>query len=764
MCPARRRSAVNRGRRARPRRSFVARLGRHLVLWATLAGIVWLVHLDRMVVRRFDQVRWDSPATIRFAPLTVRRGMRLDQTFLVEHLTGLGYRATRGASRPATFRSVPGRVEVHTRRGQRITLAFGKDRVVELADPAKGPRDAVAFEPAAIGSIYPTHSEIRYPVHAEAIPPALVKALLVTEDRRFFRHFGIDPAGVARAVLANLQAGKAVSGGSTLTQQLAKSMYLTPDRTLARKLRELVIALLLEAHYSKRDILEAYVNLVYLGQSGRFAIHGFGSAARHYFGRPLAELQVPEMALLVGLLKGASFYNPWRHPERARERRNIVLSAMGRAGLVTANELKRYLDSPLGIRATPATPEHADLKRLVAAGLRREGVNGGNLRRAGLVIETSIDPWIQHTAEAALSRVVARLDADNGGGTVQGAVVSVDYHTGAVVALVAGRGDGIHAFNRSTMAYRNIGSLIKPLLYLAWFENFPSRHPLTRVSDTAVAIDMGAGAQPWTPENYDRREHGQVTAAAALANSYNLAAVRVGLELAKRRPSRDCREVRTCELRRFLERAGVQRELQSLPPAALLGAVSLSPIEVAAIYQTLANEGAAQPLHVVQRLLTPDGRVARPKVTAPRRRMSPDAAVKTRYLMMRVTLDGTAARLVREAVPWPVAGKTGTSDEVRDSWFAGFDGRLLTVVWVGRDDNRPMAGRAGSAALEVWRALMRTVGVSPLLDTDEASLSWFGEADATDAAGRCPFRSAFPAYGGRPPPGFVTCTAVIPPR
>lgn len=717
-----------------------------------------------MVVRRFENVRWDSPATIRFAPLTVRRGMRLDQSFLVEHLTGLGYRATSGASDPATFRSAPGRVEVHTRRGQRIALAFVDDRVVEVRGPAGDLRATVAFEPAAIGSIYPTHSEIRYPVQAGAIPPALVKALLVTEDRRFFRHLGIDPAGVARAALMNLKAGKAVSGGSTLTQQLAKSMYLTPERTLARKLRELVIALLLEAHYSKRDILEAYVNLVYLGQSGRFAIHGFGSAARHYFGRPLAELQVPEMALLVGLLKGASFYNPWRHPERARERRNVVLSAMGRAGLVTGTELERYLKSPLGIRATPATPEHADLKRLVAAGLRGEGVNGGHLRHPGLEIETSIDPWVQHAAEAALSRVVTRLDADNRDRAVQGAVVSVDYRTGAVVALVAGRGDGTHAFNRTTMAYRNVGSLIKPLLYLAWFENFPSRHPLTPVSDTAVSIDMGPGAPPWTPMNYDRREHGQVTAAAALANSYNLAAVRVGLELAKRRPSRDCREPRTCELRRFLERAGVQRELEPLPPAALLGAVSLSPIEVSAVYQTLANGGAAQPLHVVNRLVTPDGRVARAKVTAPRRRMSPDAAVKTRYLMTRVTLDGTAARLVREAVPWPVAGKTGTSDEVRDSWFAGFDGRMLTVVWVGRDDNRPMAGRAGSAALEVWRALMRTVGASPLSLIDDASLSWFGEAEQTDGAGRCPFRSAFPAYGGRPPPGFVKCRAVMAPR
>ena len=734
-----------------------------MTLWAVLAGVVWLVHLDRMVVRRFENVRWDTPATIRFAPLTVRRGMRLSQTFLVEHLTALGYRAQEGAPRPATFQVGPGRVDVYLRRGQRIAIGMTNGRVAELSGTGDGPVDTVVLDPGVIGSIFPTHSEIRYPVRVDAIPPALVKALLVTEDRRFFRHFGVDPVGIGRAALTNLKAGKAVSGGSTLTQQLAKSLYLTRDRTLTRKLRELIIALLLEAHYSKRELLEAYVNLVYLGQSGRFAIHGFGSAARHYFGRPLAELELPEMALLVGLLKGASFYNPWRHPERAHARRNVVLSEMGRAGLVSESELERYRQSKLGIRTNPAIPEHADLKKLVAAGLSAEQAKGRQLKHAGLKIETSIDPWMQYAAERGLARVVTRLDADNPDGEVQGAVVSVDYRTGAVVALVAGRGDGTHAFNRSTMAYRNVGSVIKPLVYLAWFENFPARHPLTLVSDTSVSIDMGPGSKPWTPVNYDRREHGQVTAATALANSYNLAAVRVGLELAKRRPSRDCREPMTCELRRFLERAGVQRALAPLPPAALLGAVSLSPIEVAAIYQTLANEGAAQPLHVVDRLRTPDGRVARARAPAPARRMSPDAAVKTRYLMARVTLDGTAARLLRAAIPWPVAGKTGTSDRVRDSWFAGFDGRILTVVWVGRDDNRPMAGRAGSAALEVWRELMRAVGAAPLAMLEDASLTWFGPASEIDRKGRCRFRSAFPAYGRRPPPGFVKCASLIPP-
>jgi len=747
--PARKR----RGTRTRSLRTRLGRIGLHVTLWIGLAALVAVVQVDRKVVARFESMRWDTPATIRFAPLTLTVGGHLDRGFLERHLVALGYRATSDPSRAGTFRLRPGGIDLRPRgdRAQTVSVGFLDGRVVELTGGDGVALRSLKLEPATIGSLYPSHAQVRYPVAAEDVPALLVRALLVTEDRRFFRHFGVDAVGIARAAFQNLAAGHTVAGGSTLTQQLAKSMFLSSERTLTRKARELVIALILEARYDKRELLEAYVNLVYLGQSGQYAIHGFGSAARHYFGRPLSELDAGETALLVGLLKGASYYNPWRHPERARERRNLVLAEMGDAGVLDPAVVERHQRAPLRIRSSPKVPEHVDLKRLVSAGLKGR-VDDAVLRRAGMWIDTTIDPYVQHAAERALATSIADLDADNPGHVVQGAIVVVDYRTGALEALVAGRSDERNEFNRSTMARRNVGSLIKPLLYQAWFENYPERHPFTRIRDEAVSVPVGGGRPEWRPQNYDRREHGQVTVAEALSKSYNLAAVGLGLEIGTR------------ELSRFLKRAGIARSLGPLPPAALLGAVSLSPVEVAAAYQTLANEGRHLPMHVVAGLVLPDGRAARGGLKAAELKMNPEAVVKTRYLMTRVTLDGTASVIAREGRPWPVAGKTGTTDETRDSWFAGFDGRRLTVVWIGRDDHRPIQGRAGNRALATWLEFTAAVGSEPLPMLRDERLAWFAAKSAVGRARECRYVDAFPSTSRRAPPGMAPCATVVPPR
>lgn len=722
--------------------SFLKRLARHLALWLLLGLVVTGVWLERSVSARMQTLVFDAPATIRYAPLRVSAGSPVRQAQLRTELAALGYRSVATPTAPGTW-SDDSPLTVWPRGAvEPVQISFGPRGITQITSASGKLADAVELEGQVLGRFYPQDDRVLAPTTLDALPPSLVQALLVVEDRRFFRHFGVDVLGILRAVLANVGAGRVVAGGSTLTQQLAKTWFVGSQRTVERKLRELAYALILELRFSKTEILQAYVNSVYLGQAGRYEIRGFGSAAEFYFGRPVSEIDVAESALLVGLLKGASYYNPWRHPERAKARRNLILEAMAQTGALESGRAQQAMRRPLGIKQQPELPEDVDLKRFIARGLRAE-LSPDALKAPGLVVESTIDPISQHALERAFQAVLGNETGARSSG-LEGAGVVIDYRTGALRALVAGVQTENNAFDRSVMARRSVGSLIKPFIYLGWFEQSADRHPLSVVADAPITLRNPDGTR-WQPENYDKRAHGSVTAAEALAGSYNLAAVRVGLDAGLPR------------LARTLKRGGLARDI-TLYPSAFLGAIALSPLEVAEVFQTLANGGVRQPLFSVGSVRR-DGRTVQVQPPRGQRAMDPVAVDKTVYLMTRVTREGTGRR-VRAAGLWPVAGKTGTTDDVRDYWFVAFDARELAVIWVGHDDNRPMSTASGNRALAVWLAWANEVGVQRLPLFDSKEWEWVTPKAAGASVTPCVYETAFPLPAGRVPGAFVRCQGV----
>ena len=540
----RRRSAPRRTRRrgARKRsspglRSFALRA----VAMVAVLGFAWLAWLDLDMRAKFEGKRWSLPARIYARPLELFAGARLEPAEFEHELALAGYHRTNEPRRPGSYRRDGTRFRLIAREfsfwdgnetERTLNLRFEGDRLVSLSDGGR-PVALARLDPAEIAQIYPAHREDRILVSLGEVPPLLVKGLLAVEDRDFSSHYGISPRGIARAAVANLRAGGTVQGGSTLTQQLAKNFFLTPKRSLWRKANEALLALLLEARYEKTEILEAYLNEVFLGQRGRRAIHGFGLAAWYYYRRPLQELRSEELALLIGLVKGPSYYNPHRHPERARARRDTVLALMVEQGVISAAEGKAALRRPLGLGEAPGAsrssyPAFVDLVRRQ---LRRD-YDAESLRSEGLRIFTTLDPSVQASAEQAMSEQVAKLEAARGvhGARLQGALAVSATGTGEVLAVVGSRDPDDFGFNRALDAVRPIGSLAKPAVYLAALAHSERYTLASQVSDAPVRVE-GTTGSAWTPANYDGRSHGRVALYEALARSYNQATVRIGLDI-----------------------------------------------------------------------------------------------------------------------------------------------------------------------------------------------------------------------------------------
>jgi penicillin-binding protein 1B len=563
--------------------------------------------LDLHVRGQFEGRRWSVPARLYARPVELYPGMGFGPDALEQELRAAGYQHTASPGRAATYTRQGGNFRVHTRRFQfwdgeqparRVRIRFSGGRVSGLRT-GDGEQALLRLDPALIGRIYPNHREDRVLVRLEQVPAGLVAALLSVEDRDFEHHHGVSPRAIARAMLANLRAGALVQGGSTLTQQLAKGYFLSPNRTWWRKLNDAVIALILEAHYDKSEILEAYVNEVYLGQDGQRAIHGFGLAASYYFGRDLDKLRLPELALLVAIVRGPSYYNPRRHPRRAVKRRNLVLDQMRELGIITQARAKRSKSAPLGvIAASRGTSRYPAFVDLVRRQLRRD-YRDEDLRGEGLRIFTTLDLRTQRIAEGALKKRIARLErgkSKTGGGVkveLEGAVIVTAPQSGEALAVVGGRHQGRAGFNRALDAVRPVGSLIKPAVYLAALER-PRRYTLaSAISDEPVTIRGDSGSL-WRPKNYDDTTHGRISLYEALVKSYNLATVRLGMEIG------------LDEVTESLQRLGIERPLKPYP-SLLLGAAELSPVEVTQMYQTLAGGGFRVPVRAIREVTSARG-------------------------------------------------------------------------------------------------------------------------------------------------------------
>ncbi|GGO88542.1 penicillin-binding protein 1B [Marinobacterium nitratireducens] len=748
------------GKNARkaPRRSFwSALLGFLLKLTLVLSvfAAIGLAYLDMQVREKFEGKRWALPAKVYARPLELYPGQALAMDDLKAELNGLGYRFVKSASAPGQAEWASSRVRVQTRGfvfpdsnepPRDLLLEFRGNSLSRIRD-GSGNLPLARLEPVLVGGIYPTSNEDRDLIRLSEAPPYLVESLIGIEDRSFYDHHGISLKGIARAMWVNIQAGRFVQGGSTLTQQLIKNFYLTADRTLARKLLEMPMAVLLELHYSKDEILEAYLNEVYLGQSGARAIHGFGLGSQYFFGRPLQELQLHQVALLAGMVKGPSYYDPRRHPERARARRNLVLSILAERGVITPQQLEEAQARDLDVVKSKslhkgAYPAYLDLvKRQLRQDYREE-----DLGSEGLRVFTSLDPIVHRRAETAMVETTEQLVRKYGKKLegLQGSMVVTDPQTGDALAIIGGRDTRYQGFNRALDANRSIGSLVKPAVYLAALEQGYTL--ASRIEDEPVRLQMPNG-DVWAPDNFDHQAHGEVPLHRALAKSYNLATARLGLDIG------------VDKVVDMLHRLGLERDINAYP-ALLLGGETMSPVEVANIYQTLAANGFQTPLRAIRMVTDADGQELSRYPFKVRQTVPVELVHLIQYAMQEVAREGTA-RYAYSQLPADlnIAGKTGTSNNQRDSWFAGFTGNRLAVVWLGRDDNAPMPITGSSGALRVWTDFMRREHPQPYLARrpDDIEYVWVDDATGLRSDQRCEGSRQLPFLVGTAPLQGVDC-------
>ncbi|WP_462379470.1 penicillin-binding protein 1B [Pseudomonas sp. Marseille-QA0892] len=731
--------------------------------WAFKLGLVGLVllagfaiYLDAVVQQKFSGKRWTIPAKVYARPLELFAGQRLDKDDFLRELDALGYRRERAAAGPGDASVSGSNIDLHTRGFQSyegaepprsIRVRFSGNSVASLTESNGTPLAVARLEPMLIGGIYPAQQEDRILVKLDQAPSRLVESLVAVEDREFFSHFGVSPKSIGRAVWVNATSGEVRQGGSTLTQQLVKNFFLTNERSISRKLTEAMMAVLLEMHYDKQDILEAYLNEVFLGQDGPRAIHGFGLASQYFFGQPFSELQLHQVALLVGMVKGPTYYNPRRHPERAIERRNVVLDVLAEQGVATSEEVAAAKQRPLGVTERGSLengsfPAFLDLvKRQLREDYREE-----DLTEEGLRIFTSLDPIKQWKAETAMRDGFKRMAGRAGVDQTEAAMVVTDPENGEIQALIGSRQPRFAGFNRALDAVRPIGSLVKPAIYLTALEQ-PSRYTLTSWLEDEPFSVKGENGQVWSPQNYDRKPHGTIYLYQGLVNSYNLSSARLGLD------------VGVPNVLKTMEKLGVNRQWPAYP-AMLLGAGALTPMEVATMYQTIANGGFNTPLRGIRSVLTAEGEPLKRYPFQIQQTVDAGAVFLVQNAMQRVMREGTG-RSVYNQVPSSVnlAGKTGTTNDSRDSWFAGFSQDQLAVVWIGRDDNgkTPLTGATG--ALQIWSGYMAKT--NPLsLDMpipSNVDYAWIDAYSGQGSAQGCPNAVQMPYIRGSEPTPGAAC-------
>jgi len=708
------RKKLSAGMRKRLQRGFAV-----LALLLLVAAIAVVAVLDRRVTAQFEGRRWTLPARVYAQPIDLYAGQQLSAKRFADELERLGYLAAAKPDRPGTYRQLGNQVNVFVREfrfadglqpARSLRLGFAGESIAGIEDARGAEVPVVRLDPLLIGSIFPMHGEDRIVVAPHEVPPLLPEALKAVEDRAFETHHGVNPLAILRALFVNVRAGQVEQGGSTLTQQLVKSYFLDNRRTLRRKAEEAVMAVILESRFEKADIMNAYINEIWLGQDGNRAVHGFGLASQFYFGKPLAELGLHEVALLVAIARGPSYYNPRRHPERALERRNLVLRVLVDQDVVSDEDAARAAKKPLGVAesGTKGGSFYPAFLDLVRRQLRRD-YEESDLTEVGLTVFSTLDPLLQQKAEAALEGELERLDASGreAAKDLEGVVVVTTPQTGEVAAVVGGRRASFAGFNRALDARRPIGSLAKPIVYLAALET--GRYtPVSFLADEPVDLKLPSGDR-WKPQNFDKQLRGQVTLVRALTQSLNLPTVRLGLD------------VGLDDVARTFEDLGLEERPAELP-SMLLGATNLSPLEVAQMYNTLANGGFRSQLRAVRAVVNEGGEALKAPELAVAEAASPEAVYTLERMMIEVMERGTG-RAAKRQLPagLVVAGKTGTSNDYRDSWFAGFSGSHLVVAWVGHDDNSPTGLTGTTGGLAVWSRLMGSIVTSsfePMLPED----------------------------------------------
>lgn len=740
-------------------RGFFGRIWRAVFKWGLILCLIgsvpfagWVWWLDQKVVSRFEGQKWQVPSEVYSAPIYLKSGAPWRKADLESLLMETGYRFGRNSQKvgwaarsqtkvSANLRSYVDYSGYHSSERRVFSFEDGKLQIQSLnGDPVA----EASIEPQRIGFLYGGNTERRQILTYNDIPKPLIDILTTVEDRDFYSHWGISLTGIARAAWVNVVHGSRRQGGSTLTQQLVKNMFLSSERTYTRKLTEVVMSLLLEYHYSKQDIITAYMNEVYLAQVGNEGLHGFAAASQHFFGRPLNELNIDEFALLVGMVKGPSYYNPERHPARALSRRNTVLAILKEQGRLTPSDYQVLIKQPIRLAdKNRKRSVYGDYLDLVSMQLSRD-FDKETLATKNLRIYTGIDIRAQLAASQAMRRQVSALEKrDKRLKGLQGAMVVTDRKTGQVRAIVGSSDKYYSGFNRALGAVRPIGSLVKPPLYMSALATgkFTWWSP---IEDKPMRFDING--KIWAPENYERTTHGTVHLYEAMAHSYNLATLNLAQQIGFDRIGDTLRQL------------GVKRQF-TMHPAMALGALELSPFEVARMYQPIASRGQSSELGVVLAVMDQHDNLIK--------RFDRSSKVPFTDALLAVTLDGMTkvpeigtARQAQQAFPdLTFAAKTGTTNDQRDSWFEGITGDYASTVWLGDDDNKPLPITGATGAQQVWIDFTRHTNPRSIPEVLPDGAARFDVLDDSFeiAAKRCKNRESLSFLVGTQPTSSTSC-------
>lgn len=667
-----------------------------LVFTAIIA--VYGVYLDQKIKDRIDGNVWDLPAAVYGQIIDLEPDSEYSLKNVISLLNGAQYRQQQiKTTRPGEFVVSDGSIEIYRRpfvfpdgeeQAFRVKITFYDGRIDRMTNLDTG-RDfgLLKIDPKLITMLRSRGGEQRLFTPLKSIPDSLIQSLIATEDRRFYEHGGISLPSIARALYVNLTTGR-TEGGSTLTQQTVKNLFLSNERSIIRKIHEAYMALILDARYSKERILELYLNEVYLGQSGDEEIHGFPLASVYYFGRPVNELTLDQQALLVGMVKGASYYNPWTQPKRALERRNIVLKIMQDQSIIDADLYNLLSRRPLSAlpKGGVISPQPAFMQ-VVRNELRKQlGDKADNL--SGMKIFTTFDPIAQNAAEKAVVTEIERL-RNSTDKNLEAAMVVVSRETGEIRAIVGSAEPEYAGYNRAWLTRRSIGSLAKPSTYLTAL-GLPNQYQLnTWLQDEPLSIELPNGTV-WEPRNFDNQFRGNVMLIDALKSSLNVPSVNLGMALG------------LDASKNTLQALGVAPERIPNLPSRLLGSIELTPIETAQMFQTITNNGQRSDLAILRYVLSDKGDLVYQSYPKQIQAVSPQSAYLTTYAMQQVVDSGTSRSLKPKYGQFKLAAKTGTSNDSRDSWFAGIDGQNIAIIWVGLDDYSPMTLTGSSGALKVY--------------------------------------------------------------
>jgi len=675
------------------------------VFWKTsLAFIAFMViagiYFDQKIDRKLAGPTWDLPAQVYARPLLIKKHGALTKQALVNELKLLNYRPVSYVQASGQFSLQENKVTIYRRAfdfprkieaQKKVEVSFVADQVNTIRDAQGHYLSAFRLDPLLLDRLHTKNIEDRVFVPFEKIPNLFIDTLLLMEDRDYYHHKGISPVAIIRAFIVNFKAGHTVQGGSTLTQQLAKNLFLTQQRSLWRKFQEAYMAVLMDYKYSKDALLEAYLNEVYLAQNGKTGIYGIGLASDYYFARPINELRIEQIALLVAIIKGPSYYNPRRNPQRALARRDLVLRLMVENNFISTADYKYAVQDALNLsdkraldhRANPAFMSllHRELQAKVPRSVRS---------RSGLHIFTSIDPLTQEYAEFAVHNGVQRVTKKNSK-NLQGAMVITDREYAEVRALVSGRDVKFSGFNRALDAVRPIGSLVKPAVYLTALD---AGYALDSPLDDKAIVLRNATGQRWQPNNYDRKFRGQVTLQQALIHSLNVPTVNLGMQVGLKKVINS------------LHNMGIAQKIKAYP-SLVLGSVSLSPLQVAQMYQPITMRGVYQPLTLIRSIVSKDGDWLYQRDKHAQRVFSAQAVKQLTDTLHKVASEGTARSLRWRNPGQYFAGKTGTTNNLKDSWFVGFDEQQVVTTWVGKDNNKSAGLTGSNGALVLFSDYMK---------------------------------------------------------